>query len=168
MRAVVPPTTGYRLPTEAEWAWVARVDAGGVTRLYPWGDQYPPPEGAGNFADKSAASLVSGWLDGYDDGFAGPAPVGSFKPNALGAHDLGGNVSEWCHDCYSTYPYNPSRSWVDPMGPESGQHHVVRGSSWRHFSMTTLRCSYRDYSDESRDDLGFRVCRYLEEEESPE
>jgi hypothetical protein len=54
------------------------------------------------------------------------------------------------------------------MGPERGRHRVVRGSSWRHFSTSTLRGSYRDYSEESRDDLGFRLCRYADEEEAPQ
>jgi hypothetical protein len=43
-----------------------------------------------------------------------------------------------------------------------GEHHVVRGSSWRHGNITELRLSYRDYSREPRSDLGFRVARYAE------
>jgi formylglycine-generating enzyme required for sulfatase activity len=168
MRGVTPPTTGYRLPTEAEWEYVARVDSKGAVRTYPWGDRYPPSGRAGNFADKSAAAIVPGWLEGYDDGFVGPAPVASFDPNPLGVHDMGGNVAEWCQDYYSTYTYNPSEVSIDPMGPERGRHRVVRGSSWRHFSTSTLRGSYRDYSEESRDDLGFRLCRYADEEEAPQ
>ena len=48
----------------------------------------------------------------------------------------------------------------DPVGPATGQHHVVRVSSWRHGSITELRLSYRDYSRAPRNDLGFRIARY--------
>ena len=34
-------TTGYRLPTDAEWEWVARYEGGGKFRRYPWGDALP-------------------------------------------------------------------------------------------------------------------------------
>ncbi len=168
MRSVRPLTMGYRLPTEAEWSYVARVGEKEARQRFPWGDEFPPPDGAGNFADESSARLVPGWLEGYQDGFAGTAPVASFDPNTHRIYDLGGNVAEWCHDLYATYTYEPAKTLRDPLGPATGTHHVVRGSSWRHSSMTTLRGSYRDYAVEPRDDLGFRICRYLEEQETPE
>jgi hypothetical protein len=39
---------------------------------------------------------------------------------------------------------------------------VIRGSSWRHGRITELRLSYRDHGREPRDDVGFRVARYVE------
>jgi len=51
---------------------------------------------------------------------------------------------------------------TDPLGPTSGTYHVIRGSSWAHGTITELRLSFRDYNDEPRDDVGFRVARYLE------
>ncbi|MEX2131074.1 MAG: hypothetical protein WD772_06265, partial [Pseudohongiellaceae bacterium] len=52
---------------------------------------------------------------------------------------------------------------VDPLGPLSGQYHIIRGSSWAHGTLTELRLSFRDFGEEPRDDVGFRIARYLEE-----
>ena len=96
------------------------------------------------------------------DGFSSTAPVASFTPNRAGIHDLGGNVSEWCHDYYDTFVGSLKKVRRDPTGPKRGQFHVVRGSSWRHGSITELRLSYRDYTKTPRNDLGFRVARYVD------
>jgi hypothetical protein len=67
-------------------------------------------------------------------------------------------------DYYSVYPGQSERLVKDPAGPVRGEHHLVRGSSWRHGNITELRLSYRDYSREPRDDLGFRLARYVDGE----
>ena len=153
---------GYRLPTEAEWAYVNRMGirptASGFK--FPWGKGYPPPQGSGNFADASAKDMLASYMEMYNDGYPVTAQPGKFKPNRLGLHDLNGNVAEWCHDYYKIY--RPGQKFMDPTGPSDGRHHVVRGSSWKHGSISTLRLSYRDYSDAKRSDLGFRVARYVE------
>lgn len=149
---------GYRLPTEAEWAFATR-NKNGDTMKFSWGNTYPPPKDSGNFADKSAGSLVTDILNGYRDGHTATAPVASFTANQLGIHDLSGNVSEWVHDFYSVAGYSDKNSGIDPSGPESGKSHVIRGSSWRHGTIVELRASYRDNGVNGRDDLGFRIAR---------
>ena len=153
-------STGYRLPTEAEWAWAARVTLEGLLK-YPWGNQFPPTAKAGNYADLSAGSLLGRIVPDYDDGFAVTAPVGSYSPTTAGLYDLGGNVAEWIHDYYGQVTKASGRIELDPMGPDKGGFHVIRDSSWRHGTVVELRLSFRDYGDEARDDVGFRIARYV-------
>ncbi len=115
----------YRLPTSDEWEAAAR--AAGAT-AFEWGDGEPPWAVRANLADRSALRAYGVFTAdsqfpladaGYDDGYAGPAPPGSFPPNNLGLHDLTGNVSEWCADVYQSDVLS---------GP--GEYRVVRGSSF--------------------------------------
>ncbi len=158
-----PESTGYRLPTEAEWAWIARTDGSDSMLRFTWGNQLPPAENTGNFADISAQAYLGDILFNYNDGFIGSAPVGEFAANYHGVYDIEGNVAEWVHDIYGSVGRLGGATEIDPLGLESGQYHTVRGSSWSHGSITELRLSFRDFGDEPRDDLGFRVARYLGE-----
>lgn len=158
-----PESTGYRLPTEAEWAWIARTDGSDSVLRFTWGNQLPPAENTGNFADISAQAYLGDILFNYNDGFIGSAPVGDFAANYHGVYDIEGNVAEWVHDIYGSVGRLGGATEIDPLGLESGQYHTVRGSSWSHGSITELRLSFRDFGDEPRDDLGFRVARYLGE-----
>jgi formylglycine-generating enzyme required for sulfatase activity len=159
---VSPLDTGYRLPTEAEWEYCARLKNNNTFLRYPWGHTFPPTSQAGNYADSSAKGLLSSIIESYTDGYPGTAPPAKFKANDLGLYDMGGNVAEWCHDYYSIYSYKKKKVYLDPHGPDQGTHHVVRGSSWKHASISMLRLTYRDYSNSKDLDIGFRICRYLE------
>lgn len=153
---------GYRLLTEAEWEWLARGAGRRQQTRFTWGDQSAVPAGAGNLADQSARGALKMYIPNYTDGFGELAPVGSFAAGKAGLYDLSGNVSEWVHDVYSLMP--PAADGgveTDPTGPAGGGSHVFKGSNWRSATLTELRASFRETSVAGRDDLGFRVARYL-------
>lgn len=159
-----PGANGYRLLTEAEWAWLARNKDDGVM-TYPWGNSKSVPAGkkVENFADEKAKSLITFTLNGYQDGYKGPAPVGRFPANHRGIFDIAGNAAEWVNDWYSAKGSSELvKSGVvkDPLGPDNGEFHVVRGASWARGHLPQLRLAYRDYGAKGEHDIGFRVARY--------
>lgn len=151
----------YRLPSEAEFEYAYR---NGTAARYPWGEG-TPPQGAGNMTgalDRSPGGRAWGnAFDGYEDGYWGPSPVGSFEPNPWGVHDLAGNISEWMADCwhdnYRRAPKDGS-AWVNP----GCRNQVIRGGSWAS-SPAQTRTSWRALAqvDTTNARLGFRVVREL-------
>ena len=119
----------YRLPTDLEWSTAVginketgsnpkeRQENGTKTGVYPWGTQWPPPRGAGNYA--SSLNV---------DDFPKTSPVGSFAANRFGLYDMGGNVFQWCEDFYNG---------------QSGQR-MLRGASWWHGTESALLSSNRN------------------------
>ncbi|GAB5415164.1 MAG: PEGA domain-containing protein [Congregibacter sp.] len=155
-----PQSLGYRLPSEAEWAWTARVH-GETLKRFSWGEEFPPKEKVENIADNSSAYVTGRILNGYNDGYVVSAPVGSFAADERGIFDIGGNVSEWIHDVY-TIPASSGVVQTDPLGGQRGDNYVIRGASWAMGRLPELRLSYRDYGQRGRDDVGFRIARYAE------
>ncbi|MDZ4404535.1 protein kinase [Prosthecobacter sp.] len=137
----------YRLPSDHEWSCAVGIGTQEsptmlplakdqrINDVYTWGTEWPPPAGAGNFAgEELKAVLAAGEYDyittpisGYNDGYNETAPVGSFRANSLGLHDLGGNAWEWCED------------WFD----NTHEARVLRGTAWAHFERLNLLSSKR-------------------------
>lgn len=93
----------------------------------------------------------------YRSSRCGPHPVGEKDPNALGLHDMLGNVWEWVGDWYGEYP---GGSLTDPTGPAEGSHRVLRGCGWYSLGRS-CRSSFRYMDDPGGRgvSLGFRLLR---------
>jgi len=148
----LPADREYRLPTDIEWTnAVALHDEKGASPAdrdlrnlsdYPWGTQWPPPAGAGNFAGEETHQPYA--IPGYRDNFPNTSPVGSFAPNAAGLFDMAGNVWQWCRDPW----FNGSRE------------RTLRGASWFNGALPpSLLSSARIHAtpDALSEAFGFRV-----------
>ena len=144
----------YRLPTDVEWSKAVGLseESGktpeardmGVSDVYPWGNQWPPPPKSGNYTGEETGSDVA--IKGYDDGFPWTSPVGSFTPNKLGLYDMGGNVWQWCMDTWNS----------------DSKAKVLRGASWYNGALKLSllsSCRVRASPESSTDNYGFRVVR---------
>lgn len=150
----------YRLPTEAEWEYSCKA---GSNSLFPSGDASESLADVANTFDQAALPHWQRWHDKAlkrNDRFAFTAPVGQYRANAFGLHDMVGNVWEWVSDHYSDDHYAQSPS-VDPQGPNDGPF-VRRGGSWHTWAIYA-RCGFRNYNTaQSRYPLlGFRLVREL-------
>jgi formylglycine-generating enzyme required for sulfatase activity len=146
---------GYRLPTEAEWEYAAR---GGCQKVR-----------FGNGADIADPKEIN--FDGSKDykkpySVAGEyrqktVPIGSLKcPNALGLHEMSGNVREWCWDRFGPDYYHDSPG-LDPKGPDAGKYRVLRGGSWDddpNYCRAAIR--FNGNPDYLNNDIGLRLVRH--------
>ena len=152
-------STGYRLMTEAEWSWSARTLTSGLLQKYSWGND-DMPTNVENVAGAETEGLINFYLEDLQDVHQVSAPAGSYGLNHRGLADIAGNASEWIHDWYAAQPYPGNELQVNPLGPDIGEFHVIRGASWARGYLPQLRLAYRDSSAVGRNDVGFRVARY--------
>jgi formylglycine-generating enzyme required for sulfatase activity len=151
----------YRLPTEAEWEYANRA---GSESLYSNSDdprEVPSFARAIDVSRQRAFHHVQDLTIRPNDPSAFPAPVGSYAANALGFHDMHGNVWEWVADWYGAKYYSEPPV-DDPQGPASGNVRVRRGGGWNSFPFY-LRSSFRNINTPGSRclNLGFRVAREL-------
>lgn len=161
LKAISSNANGYRLLTEAEWEWLARKSGKSKQSVFVWGDDRVIPKQAINIADESAKGNVKNFVPRYNDGYAKTAPIGSFLQEKSGLYDQGGNVSEWTHDSYSIAPPKSGTVFKNPFDSSTNRSRVIKGANWRSGSITELRPSYREGLTSPRDDLGFRIGRYV-------
>ena len=129
----------YRLPTEAEWEYAARV--GSIT--------------AYNFGDDPAQLDEYACYKGKPD--RKTQPVGRLQPNAWGLYDMHGNVWEWVQDWYDDYS---AAAVADPAGPAAGSSRVLRGGGWNSSARDCRSAARRGDHPGIRDSaLGLRLVR---------
>ena len=134
-------STGFRLPTEAEWEFACR--AGTQTPFYN-----------GSTDDNTVGALA--WYSANSGNQT--HAVGGKAVNGFGLYDMLGNVWEWVNDWYDAYP---SSAQTNPTGPVSASsYRVLRGGSWT-YATGYVRSSYRSTGTpgNTRYSLGFRVAR---------
>ncbi len=144
------------LPTESQWEYACRAGTSGVWHT---GSQPDSLFGWENLADEVARGGRARWADfmeGMHDGFPYHAPVGSFRPNPFGLHDLHGNVAEWCRDLFGSYDW-PAAPGDALRTPPNGTSRVLRGGSFNDIANNTT-AAYRHNmpADASQPTVGVR------------
>lgn len=142
----------YRLPSEAEWEYVARA-----------GGRLPFSTATGHSISDREANFNGEFP--YGSGVAKgqykrkTVPVGSYAANGFGVHDIHGNVYEWVSDCYvAGHIGNPADGTARRDG--NCNRRIIRGGSWVTHGYQMRAAKRLSYTTDYRyDDFGFRLAR---------
>jgi formylglycine-generating enzyme required for sulfatase activity len=161
-RGVDEPAGVYGLPTEAQWEWACRAGSG---ERFWWGADEDRSGKVANVGDRSLKRVHPDWprtVMPMDDGHAFVAPVGSYRANGFGLHDMLGNVWEFCSTHHGRYPKGPV---TDPEDGDPKRGFAVRGGGWSN-EARDVRCATRnaDPPHFCHSNLGFRVALVLPRE----
>jgi formylglycine-generating enzyme required for sulfatase activity len=148
---IVEDSTGYRLPTEAQWEYACRAGT--------WGDNYSAYNTGSDMISNDTGWYISN--SGTNNSTRRTHSVGEKQINDWGLYDMHGNVWEWCWDKYAAY--TTSGTQTDPTGGDeySGDYRVQRGGSWSD-SEDKLRSAARQvisYPNGKYNHVGFRLVR---------
>jgi len=156
-------SNGYRLPTEAEWELITYYYFAEekVVGPFVWGDGTKPPSQVGNLAGFETRSALRGYIEDYGDSHRELAPVGSYRRNVNGIHDLAGNAAEWVFDYFGTTYEGWDQPLLDPMGPSRGIDRIVKGANFQTTKLHEAAINFRRIVGFKDETVGFRVARWF-------